>query len=122
MIVRSRHAASSPLSAACRELMIMRTAPAGTVALLQDLAGDGPSLELAIGTGRVDPLLAATGVRVDAVEQSRAVHRRQHPAPRPGSSGPRSPGHGCRSVAHGSRQVGIESLRPLGRSVLPCGS
>ena len=41
--------------------------------LLTRLAGDGPALELAIGTGRVALPLAATGVRVDGIEVSQAM-------------------------------------------------
>lgn len=41
-----------------------------TVGLLAELAGEGPALELAIGTGRVALPLAATGLRVDGVELS----------------------------------------------------
>jgi SAM-dependent methyltransferase len=41
-----------------------------TVALLEQLAGGGPALELAIGTGRVGLPLAARGVHVDGVEIS----------------------------------------------------
>jgi hypothetical protein len=41
-----------------------------TVALLAELAGDGPALELAIGTGRIALPLAATGVRVDGIDLS----------------------------------------------------
>jgi ubiquinone/menaquinone biosynthesis C-methylase UbiE len=40
------------------------------VARLAQLAGDGPALELAIGTGRIALPLAATGLRVDGVELS----------------------------------------------------
>jgi hypothetical protein len=43
------------------------------VARLADLAGDGPALELAIGTGRIALPLAATGLRVDGVELSQAM-------------------------------------------------
>lgn len=43
------------------------------VARLADLAGGGPTLELAIGTGRIALPLAATGVRVDGIEQSAAM-------------------------------------------------
>ncbi len=43
---------------------------AAAVARLADLAGDGPALELAIGTGRIALPLAATGLRVDGVELS----------------------------------------------------
>ena len=44
-----------------------------SVACLARLAGDGPALELAIGTGRVALPLAATGVRVDGIEVSQAM-------------------------------------------------
>src|SRR5690242_21020396 len=40
------------------------------VAFLAELAGDGPALELAIGTGRIGLPLAATGVRVDGIDLS----------------------------------------------------
>ncbi|TWP51985.1 class I SAM-dependent methyltransferase [Lentzea tibetensis] len=41
-----------------------------SVALLHELAGAGPALELAIGTGRIALPLAATGVRVDGIDLS----------------------------------------------------
>jgi SAM-dependent methyltransferase len=41
-----------------------------TVAFLADVAGDGPALELAIGTGRIGLPLAATGIRVDGIDLS----------------------------------------------------
>ena len=41
-----------------------------TVAFLEQLAGGGPALELAIGTGRVALPLAARGIRVDGVDIS----------------------------------------------------
>jgi hypothetical protein len=41
-----------------------------TVAFLEELAGQGPALELAIGTGRIGLPLAATGVRVDGIDFS----------------------------------------------------
>ncbi len=44
-----------------------------TVAFLRDLAGDGPALELAIGTGRIARPLAATGLRVDGIDISQAM-------------------------------------------------
>jgi SAM-dependent methyltransferase len=44
-----------------------------TVAFLRDLAGDGPALELAIGTGRIARPLAAAGVRVDGIDISQAM-------------------------------------------------
>lgn len=44
-----------------------------TVALLAELAGKGPALELAIGTGRVALPLLARGVRVAGIELSAAM-------------------------------------------------
>jgi Methyltransferase domain len=44
-----------------------------TVAFLHQLAGVGPVLELAIGTGRIARPLAAQGVRVDGIDISRAM-------------------------------------------------
>ena len=41
-----------------------------TVAFLASLAGAGPTLELAVGTGRVALPLAARGLRVDGIEAS----------------------------------------------------
>jgi SAM-dependent methyltransferase len=52
---------------------VLRGDEAETVACLQELAGDGPALELAIGTGRIGLRLAQTGVRVDGIEQSAAM-------------------------------------------------
>ena len=43
------------------------------VAFLEKLAGDGPALELAIGTGRIALPLAARGIRVDGVDISPAM-------------------------------------------------
>jgi SAM-dependent methyltransferase len=43
------------------------------VAFLAELAGDGPALEFAIGTGRVALPLAARGVPVHGIELSRAM-------------------------------------------------
>ena len=43
---------------------------AATVAFLEGLAGGGPALELAIGTGRIALPLAATGLRVDGIDFS----------------------------------------------------
>jgi SAM-dependent methyltransferase len=40
------------------------------VAFLAQLAGGGPALELAIGTGRIALPLAATGIRVDGIDIS----------------------------------------------------
>ncbi len=44
-----------------------------TVTFLRELAGDGPALELAIGTGRIARPLAATGLRVDGIDISQAM-------------------------------------------------
>jgi SAM-dependent methyltransferase len=41
-----------------------------SVAFLAELAGDGPALELAIGTGRVAVPLAARGIQVDGIDIS----------------------------------------------------
>jgi SAM-dependent methyltransferase len=54
---------------------------ADTVAFLADLAGDGPALELAIGTGRIGLPLAGTGVRVDGIELSEAMLERLREKP-----------------------------------------
>ena len=39
-----------------------------TVDVLAELAGDGPALELAVGTGRIAVPLAGRGVGVDGIE------------------------------------------------------
>ncbi|TVU57912.1 class I SAM-dependent methyltransferase [Paenarthrobacter nitroguajacolicus] len=44
-----------------------------TVEVLSQLAGDGPALEFAIGTGRVAIPLSAAGVRVSGIELSHAM-------------------------------------------------
>ena len=44
-----------------------------TVGFLAELAGDGPVLEFAIGTGRIALPLAEQGLRVDGIEQSGAM-------------------------------------------------
>jgi SAM-dependent methyltransferase len=44
-----------------------------TVAFLSELAGGGPALELAIGTGRIALPLAARGVHVDGIDISPAM-------------------------------------------------
>jgi SAM-dependent methyltransferase len=49
-----------------------------TVAFLADLAGDGPVLELAVGTGRIALPLAARGLRVDGIDISPAMVARLH--------------------------------------------
>jgi SAM-dependent methyltransferase len=43
------------------------------VAFLAELAGDGPALELAIGTGRIALPLASRGIRVDGIDLSTAM-------------------------------------------------
>lgn len=43
------------------------------VAFLEQLAGSGPALELAIGTGRIALPLAARGIRVDGIDISPAM-------------------------------------------------
>src|SRR2546428_4643141 len=43
------------------------------VAFLEQLAGPGPALELAIGTGRIALPLAARGIRVDGIDISPAM-------------------------------------------------
>jgi hypothetical protein len=48
----------------------LRGDEASTIALLRDLAGGGPALELAVGTGRIALPLAAQGIRVDGVDLS----------------------------------------------------
>ena len=50
--------------------LAVRGDEAATVAFLRDLAGDGPALELAIGTGRIALPLATTGIRVDGIDFS----------------------------------------------------
>ena len=51
------------------------------VAFLAGLAGDGPALELAIGTGRIAVPLAGRGVRVAGIELSRAMVARLRAKP-----------------------------------------
>jgi SAM-dependent methyltransferase len=46
---------------------------AAAVAFLEQLAGEGPALELAIGTGRIALPLAARGIRVDGIDLSPAM-------------------------------------------------
>jgi hypothetical protein len=61
------------------------TAPRGdedeTVAFLAGLAGEGPALEFAVGTGRIALPLAAQGVRVDGVELSASMIERLRAKP-----------------------------------------
>ncbi|MDQ4038549.1 MAG: class I SAM-dependent methyltransferase [Actinomycetota bacterium] len=59
--------------AAARYDDTLRGDEAETVACLRELARGGPVLELAIGTGRIGLPLAASGLRVDGIEQSDAM-------------------------------------------------
>jgi SAM-dependent methyltransferase len=52
-----------------------------TVDLLAELAGDGPALELGVGTGRIALPLAARGVRVHGIDLSRAMVARLRAKP-----------------------------------------
>ncbi len=52
---------------------VQRGDEAAAVAFLEKLAGGGPALELAIGTGRIALPLAARGIRVDGVDISSAM-------------------------------------------------
>jgi len=56
-----------------------------TVAFLRDLAGDGPMLELGIGTGRVALPLREAGVDVAGIDASRAMVAKL--ATKPGGDG-----------------------------------
>lgn len=51
------------------------------VAFLAELAGDGPALELAVGTGRIALPLAARGIRVDGIDISPAMVARLRAKP-----------------------------------------
>src|SRR5437773_7043238 len=55
----------------CRDLQ--RGDEVSAVRFLEQLAGSGPALELAIGTGRIALPLAAHGIRVDGVDISPAM-------------------------------------------------
>ena len=52
---------------------VLRGDEVEAVALLEQLAGDGPALELAIGVGRIALLLAERGIRVDGIDISEAM-------------------------------------------------
>ena len=54
---------------------------AAAVAFLEGLAGQGPALELAIGTGRIALPLAARGIRVDGIDLSPAMVERLRSKP-----------------------------------------
>src|SRR3712207_5592923 len=57
------------------------TAVAPVVDVLAELAGDGPALELGIGTGRITLPLARRGVPVHGIELSRAMVRKLRTKP-----------------------------------------
>jgi SAM-dependent methyltransferase len=56
-----------------RDRDLQRGDETAAVAFLAHLAGPGPALELAIGTGRIALPLAARGIRVDGVDLSPAM-------------------------------------------------
>ena len=58
-----------------------RSEKAAAVAFLEELAGGGPALELAIGTGWIALPLAARGVRVDGIDFSPAMVARLRAKP-----------------------------------------
>ncbi len=58
-----------------------RADTSATVAFLERLAGEGPALELAIGTGRIALPLAARGIRVDGIDFSDAMVTRLRAKP-----------------------------------------
>jgi SAM-dependent methyltransferase len=60
-------------NAAVYDQLAVRGDEEAAVAFLAAKAGDGPVLELAIGTGRIALPLAATGVRVDGVDLSQPM-------------------------------------------------
>ena len=59
--------------AARQDIDLQRGDETAAVALLAELAGAGPALELGIGTGRIALPLAACGVRVDGIDLSPAM-------------------------------------------------
>ncbi len=58
-----------------------RSEQAAAIAFLEDLAGGGPALELAIGTGWIALPLAACGIRVDGIDISPAMVARLRAKP-----------------------------------------
>jgi SAM-dependent methyltransferase len=58
-----------------------RSEQAAAIAFLEDLAGGGPALELAIGTGWIALPLAARGIRVDEIDISPAMVARLRAKP-----------------------------------------
>lgn len=63
----------------CRD--VRRGDEESAVTFLEQLAGSGPALELAIGTGRIALPLAARGIRVDGVDISPAMVDQLHAQP-----------------------------------------
>ena len=55
----------------CRD--VQRGDEVSAVAFLEQLAGSGPALEMAIGTGRIALPLASRGIRVDGIDISTAM-------------------------------------------------
>jgi SAM-dependent methyltransferase len=55
--------------------------PAEAIDVLQELAGDGPALELGIGTGRIALPLAAQGLTVHGIDASEAMVARLRAKP-----------------------------------------
>ena len=68
-------------NAAVYDDLVDRGDEAQTVAVLAELAGAGPVLELAIGTGRLALPLAATGLTVDGVDLSEPMVARLRAKP-----------------------------------------
>jgi SAM-dependent methyltransferase len=60
---------------------VTRGDEAETVAFLERLARGGPTLELAIGTGRIALPLAARGIQVDGIDFSKAMVARMRAKP-----------------------------------------
>ena len=57
----------------CRD--VQRGNEVSAVAVLEQLAGSGPALELAIGTGRIALPLAARGLRVGSIADGIEFYR-----------------------------------------------
>lgn len=68
-------------TAAVYDDLAQRGTEAATVDFLADLAGSGPALELAIGTGRIALPLATRGVRVEGIDFSPAMVARLRAKP-----------------------------------------
>jgi len=71
------------------------------VVFLEKLAGGGPALELAVGTGRITLPLADRGIHVDGVDISPAMVAQLRTKPvATGSRSPSATSPMCRSLAH----------------------